>query len=40
MNFLHGATIVGDEPTLRETLRGYKFYPRAHWRDLAAMEIE
>lgn len=40
MTFVRGATIVGDESSLREALKGYKFIPRAHWRDLAAMEIQ
>lgn len=38
-SFLPGATIVGNETRLREALKGYKFFPCAYWRDLAAMEI-
>lgn len=40
MSFISGATIVGDESSLREALKGYKFIPVAQWRDIAAMEIQ
>lgn len=39
MSFVPGATIIGDESSLREALKGHKFIPRAYWRDIAAMEI-
>jgi hypothetical protein len=40
MSFVPGATIVGEESSLREALKGRKFIPRAYWRDIAAMEIQ
>jgi len=40
MSFIPGAIIIGHESLLREALKGRKFYPRAYWRDIAAVEIE
>ena len=40
MSFMPGAILVGNEPTLREALKGRKFFPRALWRDLLAVEIQ
>lgn len=39
ISFAPGATMVGDEASLLNRLRGHEFFPRARWRDLAAMEI-
>lgn len=37
--FMPGAVVVGAEKPLRKYLAGRKFFPRAAWRDLVAVEI-